>query len=157
MSGSDKLKYKTCRELAGLTQEQAVYELDIEVVTTLSRYENGHLPVPDEIVHKMAMLYRNKDLITWHLRRRHPLFENYIPYLAEIHNDYEFALRSEFAANKLSETSESIKEYLKNDGMATKAYQAVERGIRGTSENNWLKLFDLFERKIPLHELMENS
>ena len=36
-------------------------------------------------------------------------------------------------------------------------YRYIEAGTRGTSETNWLKLYHLFDCKVPLHELMENS
>lgn len=47
-----------------------------------------------------------------------------------------------------------IAQYL---GMATKAYQRIEVGARGTSEDNWLKLNELFGEEFPLPELMKNS
>ena len=42
-------------------------------------------------------------------------------------------------------------------GMRTKAYQRIEGGTRGTSESNWLKLYEYFDRAYPLHELMETT
>ena len=36
-------------------------------------------------------------------------------------------------------------------------YQHIEAGTRGTSEENWLKLYHLFNEKVPLHKLMENN
>ena len=53
-----------------------------------------------------------------------------------------------------SVTQKEVAIYL---GMVHKAYQAIELGTRGTSENNWLKLFEYFNREIPLHELMEKT
>ena len=41
--------------------------------------------------------------------------------------------------------------------IAETSYQRIEAGTRGTSEINWIKLFNLFNKKIPLNELMENS
>ena len=51
-------------------------------------------------------------------------------------------------------TQADVAKYL---SMSPNAYQAIELGTRGTSEFNWLKLFDLFNKKIPLNELMEIS
>ena len=34
------------------------------------------------------------------------------------------------------------------------SYQRIESGTRGTTEENWLKLFNLFNREIPLNDLM---
>jgi len=42
-------------------------------------------------------------------------------------------------------------------GMVHKAYQAVELGARGTTENKWLKLFEYFDGEYPLHELMKKT
>ena len=44
-----------------------------------------------------------------------------------------------------------IAEYL---NMAVTSYQRLEAGTRGTSEENWLKLFALFNGKVPLDQLM---
>ncbi len=41
-------------------------------------------------------------------------------------------------------------------GMETNSYQRIELGINGTSEENWIKLFNLFNKKTPLEQLMEN-
>ena len=51
-------------------------------------------------------------------------------------------------------TQAEVAKYL---GVTTNAYQAIELGNNGTSESNWLKLYDLFDKKIPLNELMENK
>ena len=48
-------------------------------------------------------------------------------------------------------------EVAKRLSITTNAYQAIELGTRGTSEDNWLKLFYLFDSKIPLHKLMEKD
>lgn len=42
-------------------------------------------------------------------------------------------------------------------GITKNGYQAIEYGTRGTSEDNWLKLFELFEKKFQLQELMKND
>ena len=39
-------------------------------------------------------------------------------------------------------------------GISERFYRHIEAGTRGTSETNWLKMYDLFERKIPLDKLM---
>lgn len=51
-------------------------------------------------------------------------------------------------------TQANVASYL---GITTNGYQAIELGTRGTSEDNWLKLFNLFDCKVPLNQLMENS
>ena len=42
-------------------------------------------------------------------------------------------------------------------GITKNAYQAVELGTRDGSVKNWLKLFELFDKEIPLDELMQNT
>ena len=49
-------------------------------------------------------------------------------------------------------TQADVAKYL---GMQTNAYQAIELGKHGTSEKKWLKLYRLFDCKVPLNELME--
>lgn len=40
--------------------------------------------------------------------------------------------------------------------IAETSYQRIELGLRGTSEENWIKLFNLFNKEIPLNKLMHN-
>ena len=49
------------------------------------------------------------------------------------------------------------KEVAKHLGMSETSYQRIEAGTRGSSESNWLKLYSMFECKVPLHELMETT
>ena len=42
-------------------------------------------------------------------------------------------------------------------GVTERAYSYWESGERGISDDNWLKLFEYFDREIPLHELMEKT
>ena len=51
-------------------------------------------------------------------------------------------------------THKDVADYL---GMINTAYQKIEYGTRGTSESNWMKLHELFDGVIPLHELMRNT
>ena len=51
-------------------------------------------------------------------------------------------------------TQKQVANYL---GIATNAYQAIELGTRGTSEENWLKLYEYYGEEIPLHKLMRNT
>ena len=48
-------------------------------------------------------------------------------------------------------------EVAKSLNIAATSYQRIELGTRGTSEDNWLKLYNLFNKKIPLNKLMQNS
>ena len=49
-------------------------------------------------------------------------------------------------------TQKSVAEHL---GIINGAYQKIEYGTRGTSQGNWLKLFELFDKSVPLERLME--
>ena len=51
-------------------------------------------------------------------------------------------------------THKNMANYL---GMINTAYQKIEYGTRGTGEENWLKLYELFEGEVPLNELMKND
>lgn len=116
MSESDKLYYKTCRENAGLTQEEACYHLCIAEATTLSKYENGHMKVDQAMVKQMALLYRNRLLPVWHLRYTNPDLAEFIPDPTELNNDSEFVLQCEFAADQIEIIHKKAKKYLRNDG-----------------------------------------
>ena len=111
---TDKLKYQTCRENVGLTQSEACYHLDIKNVETLSRYENGHATPPDDVIYKMAILYRIKNIVTWHLRLIHPDLAEFIPYPDELHSEHEMALNLEFMADKTRELESVFKDYLRD-------------------------------------------
>ena len=66
MSGYDGAIYKTCRESAGMTQEQAAEALNCSV-RALARYETGEQRTPDDVAYHMAVLYdsqhREQDLL----------------------------------------------------------------------------------------------
>jgi len=51
-------------------------------------------------------------------------------------------------------TQKQVANYL---GMIKQSYEKIEYGTRGTSEDNWLNLFNLFDGEVPLNELMKNT
>lgn len=67
MSGYDGAIYKTCREAAGMTQEQAAEALNCSV-RSLARYETGEQRTPDDVAYRMAVLYDSQYLAVQHLR-----------------------------------------------------------------------------------------
>lgn len=67
MPGNGIEIYQTCREQAGLTQEQAAEGLNCSV-RQLARYEAGEAPVPDDIAYQMVVLYDSQLLAVQHLR-----------------------------------------------------------------------------------------
>ena len=42
-------------------------------------------------------------------------------------------------------------------GIAENNYQNIEAGRSNTSADNWLKLFEYFDRTVPLDKLMEDT
>ena len=67
MPGNGIEIYRTCREQAGLTQEQAAEGLNCSV-RQMARYEAGEVPVPDDIACQMVVLYDSQLLAVQHLR-----------------------------------------------------------------------------------------
>ena len=67
MPGNGIEIYRTCREQAGLTQEQVAEGLNCSV-RQLARYEAGEAPVPDDIAYQMVVLYDSQLLAVQHLR-----------------------------------------------------------------------------------------
>ena len=67
MSNYDRAFYKTCREAAGMTQEQAAERLNCSV-RALARYEAGEQRTPDDIAYQMAVAYDSQYLAVQHLR-----------------------------------------------------------------------------------------
>ena len=67
MPGNGIEIYRTCREQAGLTQEQAAEGLNCSV-RQMARYEAGEAPVPDDIAYQMVVLYDSQLLAVQHLR-----------------------------------------------------------------------------------------
>ncbi|MDE6762239.1 MAG: helix-turn-helix transcriptional regulator, partial [Oscillospiraceae bacterium] len=102
MSNPNKLYYKTCREQAGLTQEQAIVLLGISEVGTLSKYENGHLPVNSALAAEMAKVYKVPSLAIWHLKYASPELARYLPKVSTLVTDGDMALQMELADEVLS-------------------------------------------------------
>ena len=67
MTGHDGSIYRTCRESAGMTQEQAAERLNCSV-RALARYEAGEQRTPDDMAYHMAVLYDSQYLAVQHLR-----------------------------------------------------------------------------------------
>ena len=59
-----------------------------------------------------------------------------------------------YARNQKEIAARQMAEYL---NITERQYHYIEAGKRGTSEVNWLKLFEYFGGEYPLHELMKNT
>jgi len=51
-------------------------------------------------------------------------------------------------------TQQEVADYL---NIAKNYYQSIEAGTSDGSVKNWLKLFEFFDKAIPLDKLMENN
>jgi transcriptional regulator with XRE-family HTH domain len=127
MPNENKLYYKTCREQAGLTQEQAIVLLGISETATLSRYENGHSPVSQDLAAAMVKVYRTPLLANWHVRYVNPDLALYLPEVKEPITDGDTALQMELADDDITVARSAVKAILR-DGTVT-AREAEELKI----------------------------
>lgn len=102
--------YKTCRESAGIKQEDAANMLNVSC-RTLSDYENGKSRVPDDIVDKMSELYRSPLLAWWHLKKNSVLGK-YLPDVFEPKTEVDMVFQGILAKDKLSPVIEGLKEIM---------------------------------------------
>ena len=58
------------------------------------------------------------------------------------------------ARNSKSATQQDVADYL---NIAQNHYQRIEYDKSDTSSDNWLKLFEFFEKAVPLDKLMANT
>lgn len=114
---SNKLEsyYKTCRKLAGLTQEQASEPIGVEV-RRLSDYENGS-KVPDDVVDRMADVYNAPLLAIWHLKENSPL-GRYLPNVIETQTNNDLGFQT-VLANKDTDKAEDYIVAILEDGLLT--------------------------------------
>ncbi len=114
MSKVCMLYYKTCRESAGIKQEEAAEFLNVSP-RTLSDYENGKSRVPDDIVDSMAELYRSPLLAWWHLKTNSVLGK-YLPDVIVPKTEVDMVFQGILAKDKLAPIIEGIKEIM-SDGV----------------------------------------
>ena len=118
MSDNCKLYYKTCREEASLTQEQAAALLGISEVGTLSKYENGHIPVSQELVASMIKVYRTPSLAKWHVEFTNPDLVNYLRTADKPLTDGDAMLQLELADDSITEERTALKAILRDGKVA---------------------------------------
>jgi transcriptional regulator with XRE-family HTH domain len=70
--------YKTGRDHADLTQEKAVEALHVSI-RALSDYENGKVVPPDDVVMRMAEVYKYPQLEWLHLYHNNPIGQRILP------------------------------------------------------------------------------
>ena len=108
------LYYKTCRESAGMKQEDAADQLNVSI-RALSDYENGKTRVPDDIVDRMSELYRSPLLAWWHLKTNSVLGK-YLPDVIVPKTEVDMVFQGILAKDKLAPIVEGLKEIM-SDGM----------------------------------------
>ena len=82
MPETDKTIYKTCRDEAGLTQEEAAEKLNCSV-RQLARYEAGEQQTPEDIANRMVIIYDSPLLKVQHLRLVSPIAADLLPPVIE--------------------------------------------------------------------------
>ncbi len=114
MSKSCMCYYKTCRESAGIKQEDAAVWLNVSC-RSLSDYENNKARVPDDIVDKMSELYKSPMLAWWHLKNNSVLGK-YLPDVVVPKTEVDMVFQGILAKDKLSPIVDGIKQIM-SDGM----------------------------------------
>jgi len=118
MTDISKLHYKTCREQASLTQEQAISLLGIAETATLSRYENGHIPVSQELVAAMIKVYRTPSLAKWHIEYTNPHLVTYLRMSDKLLTDGDAMLQLELADDGITEERTILKAIFKDSNIS---------------------------------------
>lgn len=134
MTGHDGSIYRTCRETAGMTREQAAERLNCSV-RALARYEAGEQRTPDDVAYRMAVLYDSQYLAVQHLRLVSQLAADLLPTVAM--RDLSVATISQTRPHDKREVkSMRIKELREAAGMSQR--ELGERiGISGPAVAMW--------------------
>lgn len=114
MTNNDKLYYQTCREIAQLTQQEACVLLNIPEPSTLSKYENGKIPVGQKLCADMVKVYRTPSLGTWHLRYANPDLAYLVPEPPEIKTKNDVLVKLEWAHEDIQVLRCSLKAVVRN-------------------------------------------
>ena len=140
--------YKTCRERAGIKQEEAAAELNVSC-RTLSDYENSKARVPDDIVDSMAILYKSPLLAWWHIKNNSVLGK-YLPDVSTLNTDIEMVFQGILAKDKLSLSIDGLKDIM-SDGLIDEREENLCDTYMDDVKivNNWLTsmIFRYDERK----------
>ena len=106
--------YTRHRKHAGFSQERASALLTIEP-TTLSKYENLHVPVSQDMAKAMVMLYRKPLLALEHIRQVNPDLLAYIPEITELITDGDAAYQLELVEDDISTIRNFVKAMFRQD------------------------------------------
>ena len=108
MSNNSENFYKTCRKLAGFTQEQASELLGIEV-RRLSEFENGHATPKEDIVDRMGEIYNSPLLVLYHIREHSALARKWwLPGMLPTQSPSDIVMQSVFARRSAKNAEDCI-------------------------------------------------
>lgn len=132
--------YQTCRVASGFTQEQAVEFLGVSI-RMLSSYENGHAPVPEDIVKRMVEVYNSPSLAWVHIKNTSTLGE-YLPEVIPPQSYSDMAFQLILAKDDLDPAVKLIKTVLRDGHVDSEKQEDYQTAIEQIKTVN-AKLFSV--------------
>lgn len=150
MPGNGSEIYRTCREQAGLTQEQAAESLNCSV-RQLARYESGEAPVPDDIAYRMVVLYDSQLLEVQHLRLVSQVAADLLPPIAEVN----LSVASLALINRATELADNYRRMMqiaeddRIDEQERPDYQIIQKNVRAVIAASFYYLYADIKKERP--------
>lgn len=150
MPGNGSEIYRTCREQAGLTQEQAAEGLNCSV-RQLARYEAGEAPVPDDIAYQMVVLYDSQLLEVQHLRLVSQVAADLLPPVAEVN----LSMASLALINRATELADNYRRMMqiaeddRIDEEERPDYQIIQNNVRAVIAASFCYLYADIKKERP--------
>ena len=150
MPGNGSQIYQTCREQAGLTQEQAAESLNCSV-RQLARYEAGEAPVPDDIAYQMVVLYDSQLLEVQHLRLVSQVAADLLPPIVEVN----LSMASLALINRATELADNYRRMMqiaeddRIDDQERPDYQIIQKNVRAVIAASFCYLYANIKKERP--------
>jgi putative prophage lambdaCh01, transcriptional regulator len=150
MPGNGSEIYRTCREQAGLTQEQAAEGLNCSV-RQLARYEAGEAPVPDDIAYQMVVLYDSQLLEVQHLRLVSQVAADLLPPIVEVN----LSMASLVLINRATELADNYRRMMqiaeddRIDDQERPDYQIIQKNVRAVIAASFCYLYANIKKERP--------
>lgn len=150
MPGNGSEIYRTCREQAGLTQEQAAESLNCSV-RQLARYEAGEAPVPDDIAYQMVVLYDSQLLEVQHLRLVSQVAADLLPPIVEVN----LSMASLVLINRATELADNYRRMMqiaeddRIDDQERPDYQIIQKNVRAVIAASFCYLYANIKKERP--------
>lgn len=150
MPGNGSEIYRTCREQAGLTQEQAAESLNCSV-RQLARYEAGEAPVPDDIAYQMVVLYDSQLLEVQHLRLVSQVAADLLPPIVEAN----LSMASLALINRATELADNYRRMMqiaeddRIDDQERPDYQIIQKNVRAVIAASFCYLYANIKKERP--------